>query len=279
MVENISFNCQYSIINLQSMWRFKKMITTGIDCGAKNTKTVIMKDGEIIGKGSVLTGFDQEKAVEESLEKAVQMAGISRDNIEKIIGTGSGKDSIKMADDTVNDIKAMGRGAHYFFPNARTVVDVGAEEGRAAKIDENGNPVDFAINEKCAAGAGAFIEAMARALEVTLEEMGPLCLASDKEIPMNAQCAIFAESEVVGLIHAKTDKPDISKAIHDSMASRIVSMIRRIGVNEDVVLIGGVGHNPGFTSAMKRELKLEKIYIPDDPEYGESVGAAVVAAE
>jgi benzoyl-CoA reductase subunit D len=96
---------------------------------------------------------------------------------------------------------------------------------------------------------------------------------------MNAQCVIFAESEVVGLIHAKTDKSDISKAIHDSMAGRIVSMIRRIGVNEDVVLIGGVGHNPGFTSAMKRELKLEKICIPDDPEYGVSVGAAVVAAE
>ncbi len=255
------------------------MITAGIDCGAKNTKTVIMKDGEIVGKGSVLTGFDQEKAVEESLEKAVQMAGILRDNIEKIICTGSGKDSIKMADDTVNDINAMARGAHYFFPNARTVVDVGAEEGRAAKIDENGNPVDFAINEKCAAGAGAFIEAMARALEVTLEEMGPLCLKSDKEIPMNAQCVIFAESEVVGLIHAKTDKSDISKAIHDAMTSHIVSMIRRIGVNKDVVLIGGVGHNPGLTAAMKRELRLDKIYIPDDPEYGESVGAAVAAAE
>jgi benzoyl-CoA reductase subunit D len=156
---------------------------------------------------------------------------------------------------------------------------VGAEEGRAAKIDENGNPIDFAINEKCAAGAGAFIEAMARALEVTIEEMGPLCLESDKKIPMNAQCVVFAESEVVGLIHAKTDKPDISKAIHDSMASRIVSIIRRIGVNEDIVMIGGVGYNPGFMTALQQELKVEKVYIPDEPEYGTAVGAAVVAAE
>jgi benzoyl-CoA reductase subunit D len=146
-------------------------------------------------------------------------------------------------------------------------------------MNEKGNAVDFAINEKCAAGAGAFIEAMARALEISLEEMGPLCLQSDKEIPMNAQCAIFAESEVVGLIHAKTSKPDISKAIHDAMASRIVSMIRRIGVNEDVVLLGGVGRNPGFVEAMRRELKLDKLHIPDEPEYGEAVGAAVVAAE
>jgi benzoyl-CoA reductase subunit D len=96
---------------------------------------------------------------------------------------------------------------------------------------------------------------------------------------MNAQCAVFAESEVVGLIHAKTDKPDISKAIHDSMASRIVSIIRRIGVNEDIVMIGGVGYNPGFMAAMQRDLKVDNIYIPDDPEYGAAVGAAVVAAE
>ncbi|OQX02895.1 MAG: CoA activase [Desulfobacteraceae bacterium IS3] len=255
------------------------MISAGIDCGAKNTKTVIMKDGNIIGKSSVPTGFDQEKAVDDSLENALKAAGISRKDVQKIFGTGSGKNSVKMADDTVNDIKAMAKGAFYFYPKARTVADVGAEEGRAAKMDEKGNPVDFAINEKCAAGAGAFIEAMARALETSLEEMGPLALKSDKTIPMNAQCAIFAESEVVGLIHAKTEKQDISKSIHDSMASRIVSMIRRIGVNEDVVMLGGVGRNPGFVKAMQRELNLNTIYIPDDPEFGSCVGAAVLAGE
>lgn len=255
------------------------MITAGIDCGAQNTKTVILKDGQIIGNASVLTGFDQEKAVKGSLEQALEIAGIARDNIEKIGGTGSGKNAISVADTEVNDIKAMAKAANYFFPNARTVTDVGAEEGRAVKIDEKGNVVDFAINEKCAAGAGAFIEAMARALEVTVEEMGPLSLKSDKEIPMNAQCVIFAESEVVGLIHAKTDKSDISKAIHDAMVSRIVSMISRVGVNEDVVMLGGVGQNPGFVEAMKRELKVEKLYIPDEPEFGAAVGAAVVAAE
>lgn len=255
------------------------MITAGIDCGAKNTKTVILKDGKIIGKGSVLTGFDQEKAVADSLASALEAAGLDKEAVEKIGGTGSGKKSIKMADEEVNDIKAMAKAANFFFPNARTVTDVGAEEGRAVKIDEKGNVVDFAINEKCAAGAGAFIEAMGRALETPLEEMGPLALKSDKEIPMNAQCVIFAESEVVGLIHAKTEKQDISKAIHDAMASRIVSMIRRIGVNEDVAIIGGVGYNPGFVEAMKRELRVEKLDIPDAPEFGAAVGAAVVAAE
>lgn len=255
------------------------MITVGIDCGAKNTKTVVLKDGEIVGKGSVLTGFDQEKAVNDSLDLAIKAAGISKDDIEKYGGTGSGKASISMADNEVNDIKAMAKAAHYFFPNSRTIADVGAEEGRAVKIDEKGNVVDFAINEKCAAGAGAFIEAMSRALEVKLEELGPMSLQSDKSIPMNAQCAIFAESEVVGLIHAKTQKIDISKAIHDAMASRIVSMIRRIGVNEDIVMIGGVGLNPGFVGSLKTQLEIDKVYIPDDPAFSAAVGAAVVAKE
>ena len=255
------------------------MITAGIDCGAKNTKTIVMKNGEIVGKGMVLTGFDQEKAVAESLSQALDDAGIAKVDIQKIYGTGSGQKAVTIADDSVDEIKAMAKGANLFFPNARTVIDVGAEEGRAAKIDAKGNPIDFAINEKCAAGAGAFIESMARALDVSIEDMGPLCLESDKEIPMNAQCVIFAESEVVGLIHANTDKPDISKAIHDSIASRIASIIRRIGVNEDIVMVGGVGYNPGFMAAMKRELKVDNIYIPDAPEYIAAVGAAVLAAE
>ena len=255
------------------------MITAGIDCGAKNTKTIILKDGQIIGKAKVPTGFDQEKAIGDSLMQAVENAGILKDAVLKIYATGSGRQRVKMADDIVNDIKAMAKGAHFFFPNARTVADIGAEEGRAVKIDETGNPVDFAMNEKCAAGAGAFIEGMARALEVTVEEMGPLCLESDKKISMNAQCVIFAESDVIEMIHSKTGKPEISKAIHDAVASRIASIVRRIGINEDVVLVGGVGYNPGFIAALKKELKVETIYIPDDPEYGTAVGAAILAAE
>jgi benzoyl-CoA reductase subunit D len=255
------------------------MITAGIDCGARTTKAVILKDGKIIGRGKRLTGFDPRQAVEQSLNLAMQEAGVARGDICKILGTGSGKDSVMVADDTVNDIEAMAKGAFFFFPNARTVADVGAEEGRAAKLDENGKIVDFAINEKCAAGAGAFIEAMARALEVTVEEMGPLSLQSDRAIPMNAQCVIFAESEVVGLIHSQTSKPDISKAIHDSIASRIISTIRRIGVNEDVVLIGGLAHNPGFMASMTRQLKIEKLCVPESPEFGAAVGAAVSASE
>ena len=258
------------------------MITAGIDCGAKTTKTVILKDGKIVGKAIVVNGFDQVKAIKQCFEAALKNGGVAEDQVEALCGTGSGKNGVKSAfaktKDLVNDINAMGKGANHFFPKARTVADVGAEEGRAAKLDQRGNVLDFAVNEKCAAGAGTFIEAMSRALDISLDQMGPLALTSSKEIPMNAQCAVFAESEVVGLIHAKTDKADISKAIHDAMASRIVSMIRRIGVNEDVVLLGGVAYNPGFVEAMKRQLGIGELYIPEIPEFGMAAGAAVEAA-
>jgi benzoyl-CoA reductase subunit D len=255
------------------------MITAGIDCGAKNTHAIIMHKGQVIGKAMLVTGYEQEKAAEESLAQAARDAGIASGDIRKIFATGSGRESIKVADDTVDEIEAMARGAHFFFPNARTVIDIGAEEGRAAKIDEQGRVVDFAVNEKCAAGAGTFIEGMARALDVTVEEMGSLCLQSDKKIPMNAQCVIFAEADVVNLIHANTEKPEISKAIHDAVASRIASIIRRIGINEDIVMLGGVGYNPGFISSLKRELKVDAISIPDEPGFGAAVGAAILAAE
>lgn len=254
------------------------MITAGIDCGAKNTKAVIIKDGKVLGKAIVLTGFDQEKAIRDSLEAACKAAGVTEKDIEKIGGTGSGRDSIK-GSKQINDVQAMCKAARFLFPGAKTVADIGAEEGRAAKFDEKGNPVDFAINEKCAAGAGSFIEAMSRALETPIEKIGPLALTSDNEIPMNAQCTIFAETEVIGLIHANTPKNDISKAIHDAIAGRIVSMIRRVGVDEEIVIMGGMAYNPAFLKALKIQLNIDDIKIPDDPEYGAAIGAAVAASE
>jgi benzoyl-CoA reductase subunit D len=255
------------------------MITAGIDCGAQYTKSVIQKDSRIIGKGMVPSGFDLIRAVDDSLAGALRQAQITRRDIERICATGAGRNAVPMADESINDIKAMSQGAFFFFPNARTVADVGAEEARAAKLDGKGHSVDFAINEKCAAGAGAFIEAMARALDVSIEEMGLLCLRSEKQIPINAQCAIFAESEVVGLIHSNAARPDISRAVHDAIAGRIVSMIRKVGIHEDVALIGGLARNPGFTSCLARQLKVNRVYTPPDPEFGAATGAAAFTAE
>lgn len=253
------------------------MITTGIDVGAKNVKVIIQEDGKILGKGLVMAGLDTEAAIKEALEAALKDAGLARDAIEKIFATGAGRKEVADADDSYTEVGADAAGALYLYPEARTVIDVGAEEGRAIRVDERGKVVDFAINERCAAGAGAFTEAMARALEVPLEGLGPLSLTSTKSVPMNAQCAVFAESEVVSLIHAKTEKRDIARAVHDAMSTRITSMARRVGVVPEVALIGGVARNPGFVDSLQRDLELT-VLIPEDPEYVSALGAAILAA-
>ena len=254
------------------------MITAGIDMGAKNIRVVILKDGEIVGRGQKLAGFDTTESGEAAFREALDQAGITMEQVEKVYATGAGRRSAPHATDNITEVGAAAKGALKVVPQARTVIDVGAEEGRAIKTDEAGKVLDFAINEKCAAGSGAFTEAMARALEVSLEDFGGLSLKSDKAIPMNAQCAVFAESEVVSLVHAKTSKEDISRAVHDAIADRIVSMVRRVGVNPDIALIGAVSKNIGFVNSLQRGLEKDVI-IPDNAEFIGALGAALAAAE
>lgn len=250
----------------------------GIDCGAKFVKVLILENGSILAKNSVLSGFDQKAAASEALEKVLKEAGVSKEDIVHITATGTGKEEATFAQSTVTEVGANARSVNLIFPSVRTVIDVGAEEGRAIRINEKGKVIDFAINEKCAAGAGTFTETMARALEIKVEEMGPLSLKSQKAVPMNAQCAVFAESEVVSLIHAKHSKEDIARAVHDAIADRIASMARKIGIEKDVALVGGVTRNIGFVDSLKRDLDVE-LFIPDDPEYSCALGAAIVASE
>jgi len=253
------------------------MITAGVDCGAKTVKVVILKDDQIAGKSIVPAGIDVAAASEQAYDEALKGAGLERKDVEKVMATGAGKNEAKFKNDTLTEVGADAKGGVYIFNEARTVIDVGAEEGRAIRVDENGKVVDFALNEKCAAGAGVFTEAMARALEIPLEEMGPLSLKSTQAVTMNARCAVFAESELVTLIHSKTPKPDMARAIHDAIANRIVSMVRRVGAEKEVVLVGGVSRNVGFVSSLNRELGLE-VKIPDNAEFVGAIGAAVAAA-
>jgi benzoyl-CoA reductase subunit D len=181
------------------------------------------------------------------------------------------------SDSTVSMMGADARAGVSLFPTARTIIDVGAEEARAVKCDENGIMLDFVVNERCAAGAGAFIEAMARALEVKLEEMGPLSLKAERASPINASCVIFGESDVVTLIHRQESKPEIARAVFDSMADRVSSMLFRLGLTPDVVLVGGAARDVGFVASLKRKLGVD-VLIPEHPEFAGALGAALVAA-
>lgn len=246
----------------------------GIDIGAENTKIAIVDNGAVLSLVSVNTGSEQNAAVEKGIALALEKMGKSKKDIKKIKATGVGRKAIPdITKEEVSEISAAAKGALFFFPSSRVVIDVGAEEARAARIDNQGKIIDFAINEKCAAGAGSFVGAMAKALEVSIEELSKIALQSEKKIPMNAQCAIFAESEVVSLIHSGFTKADISKAIHDAIADRIAGMARRAGIEKDVV-IGGMARNIGFIDALKRALSMD-ILVCSNPEYVSAIGAAI----
>ena len=253
------------------------MATSGIDVGAKTIKVVILDGGKILAQSLALSGREKERIVQEAFDATLKKAGISRNDVGRIVATGVGRKRVPFADDDITLVNADARGIVWFLPSARTVIDVGAEEGRAIRCDEKGGVKDFAINEKCAAGAGMFVEAAARALETKLEQMGELSLKSGEKIEMNAQCAVFAESELVSLIHRKIPKVDIIRAIHDAIAGRIGSLAATIEVQKDVALIGGVAKNVGFVDALKRNLGMD-ISVPQEPEFVAALGAALIAA-
>ena len=254
------------------------MITAGIDLGTQSVKAVILKDGTVVSRGKAFSGFDPTKAAEQAVGEALKKAKLSLSDVNHITATGSGMDMAPSSNSTISMMGADARAGVYLFSNAKTIIDVGAEEARAVKCDDNGLMVDFIVNERCAAGAGAFIEAMARALEVKLEEMGPLSLKAERASPINATCVIFGESDVVTLIHRQESKPEIARAIFDAMADRVSSMVHRLGVNPDVVLVGGVAKDVGFVASLKRKLGVD-VLIPEFPEYSGALGAALVAVK
>ena len=252
------------------------MISCGIDMGGGNIKVLILNDGKVVGKSMVETELDRLASGKKALDVALQNANMNKSDLDYIVATGAGRKIIDFADKEFTTVACDARGIISLYPDVKTVIDIGADEARSIKCDDSGKVVDFALNEKCAAGSGAFVAAMARAMQVSQDEFASFSLQSTKSIPINAQCAIFAESEVVSLVHEETDRADICKAVHDAIAARIASMARRIRIEEKVALIGGVAKNKGFLDSLKRELKVEFI-VPADPDFVGALGAALLA--
>ncbi|MFA4917082.1 MAG: acyl-CoA dehydratase activase [Syntrophales bacterium] len=252
------------------------MITAGIDVGIQTVKAVIVRDNQLLSHSLVMAGWDPEISLREAMDEAMEKAGVSQDKIGKITATGIGRKEVSFANDYATEVTCDAKGAAWLFPSVRTVIDIGAEESRGAKCDSTGKVLDFVNNDKCAAGVGAFVEAMARALEVKIEDMAELSLQSQKEIAMNVTCVIFAESEVISLIHAKTPKHDIARAIHDAISSRTTAMVRRIGIEKDVAMIGGVAKNAGVIDSLRRYLGVD-VLVPENPQIVGALGAALLA--
>lgn len=250
------------------------MITVGIDSGSQNTAAVILQGATILGSAQVPSSFDAHQAAVAAMETALAAARIQREQVRFVAVTGAGRNMIPFADGLVNEVIAAAMGVSHIQPGVGLIIGMGSESSRAIRLHSNGAVRDYEINDKCAAGGGAFLETMARVLQISMEEMGRRSLQYTKIIPMNAQCVVFAESEVISLVHNNESVENIAHAVNAGVCGRICSMIRRLGKSEGAaVLIGGPGHNVGFVACVEQELHC-KVIVPENADYISALGAA-----
>ena len=251
----------------------------GLDSGSTSTNAVVMNEArEIVASVVIRTGAKAGASAERAYREVIERAGITPDQIACTIATGYGRVSIPFADENVTEISCHGRGAHYFNPAVRTILDIGGQDSKAIHVNATGEVTDFAMNDKCAAGTGRFLEMIARSLEISLDELGPAALESKKRLEIASMCSVFAESEVISLIANNEEKPDIAAGVCRAVAGKAYSLMRRVGLEGAYMMTGGVAQNPGVVSAVE-ELIGEKLFICDDPEIVGATGAALLALE
>lgn len=253
------------------------MVVAGIDVGNKTVKAVILDDVKLFYS---IIPSDEESAVtaDRALCQALEKAGLGWEDITGLFVTGVEEGELSFASGYITEMTSAVRGAKYLFPSVRTVIDMGAETCVIATCDDAGRVIEYSQNQKCASGTGIFLEVMAEALEVDLNDLGGLALQSTTNIEITSTCAVFAESEVVSLVSTGTNKVDVLAGIHNSIASRTISMLKAVGFEEDVVMIGGVARNVGIVDALQKHSGLH-ILIPETPDIVGALGAAVMARE
>lgn len=249
------------------------MITAGIDIGSLSTKSAVMNDGEVIGFDIVLTGGCNRTAADKTFANVLAKTGLQRDDVRFVVSTGYGRENISFADKHVSEITCHAIGMHLQNPAIRTILEIGGQDSKAIRIDEDGNVETFAMNDKCAAGCGRFLEVTARAMGIELKDLGEVSARSENVVRISSTCTVFAETEIVSLVAVGTPVPDIVKGVHRSIATRAVSLLRTVGVNGPVGMSGGVALNSGVVRCLEESLKTD-IYIAADPQVRGAIGAA-----
>jgi predicted CoA-substrate-specific enzyme activase len=252
------------------------MLTVGIDVGSITAKAAAVKDGEVIAYNLIFTGYNARQAGQNVFESIIKDLGITPAGIDKIISTGYGRKSVAIADRAVTEITCHAAGAHYLNPAVRSVIDIGGQDSKAIAMNDAGGVNDFAMNEKCAAGTGRFLEVMARALEVDLDDFGPFSLKAVRPSKISSLCTVFAESEVISLISQGEKRENIIAGIHESIAARIVAMANRVGLKTPIMMTGGVAKNIGVVKALEKKTG-EKIEISPKAQLTGAIGAAILA--
>ncbi|TZE81867.1 acyl-CoA dehydratase activase [Calorimonas adulescens] len=256
-----------------------KKIVAGIDSGSLSTDVVILdEDYNILSYSVMPTGASIVESADRAFSQAIEKAGISRDDISFVVSTGYGRINIPFADKQVTEITCHGKGAYFLNNGVRTIIDIGGQDSKVIRLDDNGNVVDFVMNDRCSAGTGRFLEVMAKALEIPLEKMGEEAQKATEDINITSMCTVFAESEVISLIAQNKKRADIVKGLHNSVASKTIGLLDRIGRKGTYMMTGGVAKNRGVVEAIEQKIG-EKVYVPEEPQIVGALGAAILALQ
>lgn len=253
------------------------MMYCGVDIGSRSIEVVLFDGAQVIESGATDTGHKPSENAEALLKKVLKKADVPRDSIKKTVATGYGRNYFAGADRTLSEILCHAGGVAYLFPDARTVIDIGGQDSKMIELDENGKPVDFSMNDRCAAGTGKFIEMISSSLGVPLSDMHSLVKDYHDSVEISTMCAVFAESEMIGLLQSGTPIPTILKGVFRSVAKRTLGMAGRSGILPRLVFTGGVALNQGVVDAIREETGLE-VSVPPDPRITGALGAAIVAS-
>ena len=254
-------------------------LSAGVDVGSTQTKAVIINENqEILGRALIDTGANVVKAAEKSYLKALNDSNRREEEVAYVIGTGYGRYKVTFGDTQVTEISCHGRGAVHMFPNTRTVLDMGGQDTKAISVSETGEIVDFCMNDKCAAGTGRFLGAASMALDIPLNELGPTALKSEKPVKISTTCTVFAETEVLSWLGKGKKIEDILLGVHKSIASRSISLVRRVGINDAITFSGGVAKNVGMIEVLNENLGM-KVNVSDESHFMGALGAALFAMD
>lgn len=256
-----------------------KGLYAGIDSGSTSTDVVIIdRDKNIIAQSILPTGAGAAAGADRALDEALAQAGLSRSDINATVTTGYGRTAIKLGDQSITEITCHAKGAYFLDPSVRTIIDIGGQDSKVIRLDENGNVTNFVMNDKCAAGTGRFLELMARTLELSLDDMSRLGLEWKEDVTISSMCTVFAESEVVSLIAENRTPADIIHGLNRSVATKTCALCRRVGGEESYMMTGGVSKNRGVVTEIEKILGV-KLHISDKAQLNGALGAALFALE
>lgn len=254
------------------------MIVAGIDIGSRAAKAAVMNDGAIISSVICDTGPESVKTSRMTMEKVLEGTGLSLNDIQYIVATGYGRVLVPFANENISEISCHAKGISWYFPSVRTIMDMGGQDCKAINCDAEGRVTSFIMNDKCAGGTGRFLEMIAEVLNLPLEDIGDTALRSEKAIPFNTICAVFAKTEAIENLRRGVSKSDILAGLNEAIATRCLNLLKRVSIEKEFSITGGIAKNKGMVAELEKKVGFKPL-LCEDPQLVGAIGAALFAAE